>query len=151
MSELLVEMFRDYHFIGLAEFEAKHGVKVQATPALAAAVVELPNEISRSETWVPKRGGLKAAGKRQESANFLQRSFFDVAVQFFVCCSAAFGPNDFRTAEKQMLQCSFCSAALQATAHPKGAQTGETPRKMGGISQGAVELTTSHRGRIGWQ
>ena len=49
--------------------------------------------VSRSETWVPKRGGLKAAGKRQESATFLQRSFFDVAVQFFVCCSAAFGPN----------------------------------------------------------
>ena len=60
-----------------------------------------------------KRGGLKAAGKRQESATFLQRSFFDVAVQFFVCCSAAFGPNDFRTAEKTMLQCSSCSAALR--------------------------------------
>ena len=68
---------------------------------------------SRSETWVPKRGGLKPAGKRQESTTFLQRSFFDVAVQFFVCCSAAFGPNDFRTAEKPMLQCSFCSAALR--------------------------------------
>ena len=65
------------------------------------------------ETWVPKRGGLKPAGKRQESATFLQRSFFDVAVQFFVCCSAAFGPNDFRTAEKPMLQCSFCSAAFR--------------------------------------
>ena len=62
---------------------------------------------------MPKRGGLKAAGKRQESATFLQRSFFDVVVQFFVCCSAAFGPNDFRTAEKTMLQCSFCSAALR--------------------------------------
>ena len=70
-------------------------------------------KISRSETWVPKRGGLKPAGKRQESATFLQRSFFDVAVQFFVCCSAAFGPNDFRTAEKPMLQCSFCSAAFR--------------------------------------
>ena len=70
-------------------------------------------ELSRSETWVPKRGGLKPAGKRQESATFLQRSFFDVAVQFFVCCSAAFGPNDFRTAEKPMLQCSFCSAAFR--------------------------------------
>ena len=69
--------------------------------------------LSRSETWVPKRGGLKAAGKRQESATFLQRSFFDVAVQFFVCCSAAFGPNDFRTAEKTMMQCSSCSAALR--------------------------------------
>ena len=78
--------------------------------------VALRNEspsFSRSETWVPKRGGLKAAGKRQENATFLQRSFFDVAVQFFVCCSAAFGPNDFRTAEKPMLQCSFCSAALR--------------------------------------
>ena len=62
---------------------------------------------------MPKRGGLKSTGKRQESATFLQRSFFDVAVQFFVCCSAASGPNDFRTAEKPMLQCSFCSAALR--------------------------------------
>ena len=62
---------------------------------------------------MPKRGGLKAAGKRQESATFLQRSFSDVAVQFFVCCSAASGPIDFRTAEKPMLQCSFCSAALR--------------------------------------
>ena len=69
--------------------------------------------ISKSETWVPKRGGLKPAGKRQESATFLQRSFVDVAVQFFVCCSAAFGPNDFRIAEKPMLQCSFCSAAFR--------------------------------------
>ena len=60
--------------------------------------------------WVPKRGGLKPAGKRQESATFLQRSFFDVAVQFFVCCSAAFGPNEFRTAEKPMLQGSFSAA-----------------------------------------
>ena len=79
-----------------------------ATAALLAATF-----VSRSETWVPKRGGLKPAGKRQESATFLQRSFFDVAVQFFVCCSAAFGPNDFRTAEKRMLQCSFCSAAFR--------------------------------------
>ena len=70
-------------------------------------------KVSRSETWVPKRGGLKAAGKRQESATFLQRSFFDFAVQFFVCCTAAFGPNDFRIAEKTMLQCSSCSAALR--------------------------------------
>ena len=70
-------------------------------------------QFSRSETWVPKRGGLKPAGKRQQSATFLQRSFFDVAVQFFACCTAAFGPNDFRTAEKPMLQCSSCSAALR--------------------------------------
>ena len=69
-------------------------------------------KFSKSETWVPKRGGLKPAGKRQESATFLQRSDFDVAVQFFVCCSAAFGANDVRTAEKRMLQCRFCSAAF---------------------------------------
>ena len=68
---------------------------------------------SRSETWVPKRGGLKPAGKRQESATFLQRSFFDVAVQFFACCSAAFGQNDIRIAEKPMLQYNFCSAAFR--------------------------------------
>ena len=60
---------------------------------------------------MPKRGGLKPAGKRQESATFLQRSFFDVAVRFLVCRSAASGPNDFRTAEKPMLQCSLVSAA----------------------------------------
>ena len=62
---------------------------------------------------MPKRGSLKSAGKRQESATFLQRSFFDVAVQFFVCCSAASGTNAVRTAEKRMLQCSFCSAAFR--------------------------------------
>ena len=69
--------------------------------------------IRRSSTWVPKRGGLKSAGKRQESATFLQRNFFNVSVQFFVCCSAAFGQNDFRTAEKRMLQCNLCSAAFR--------------------------------------
>ena len=61
----------------------------------------------------PKRGGLKSAGKRQESATFLQRSFFNAALQFFACCSAAFGKNDFHTAEKRMLQCNFCSAAFR--------------------------------------
>ena len=65
------------------------------------------------KTWVPKCGSLKSAGKRQESATFLQRSFFDVAVQLFVCCSAAFGQNDVGTAEKRMLQCNFCSAAFR--------------------------------------
>ena len=49
----------------------------------------------------------------QESATLLQRSFFDVAVQFFARCSAAFGQNDFRATEKPMLQCNFCSAAFQ--------------------------------------
>ena len=71
----------------------------------------------------PKRGclnvgGLKPAGKRQESATFLRRSFFEVAVQFFICCSAAFGRNDFHAAEKRMLQCNFCSAALRKLRFP---------------------------------
>ena len=46
---------------------------------------------SGTSSWEPKCGILKSAGKRQESATFLQRSFSDVAVQFFACCSAAFG------------------------------------------------------------
>ena len=62
---------------------------------------------------MPKRGSLKSAGNRQESATFPQRRFFNVAVQFFVCCSAAFGQNDVGTAEKRMLQCKFCSAAFR--------------------------------------
>ena len=91
----------------LSSFCLFYKIQYQETTVAVSAA------FSRSETWVPKRGGLKAAGKRQESATFLQRSVFDVAVQFFVCCSAAFGPNDFRTAEKTMLQCSSCSAALR--------------------------------------
>ena len=43
---------------------------------------------------------MKSIGKGQESATFLQRVFFNVAVQFFACCSAAFGKNDVCTAEK---------------------------------------------------
>ena len=66
---------------------------------------------------MPKHGGLRSAGKRQESATFLQRSFFNVALQFFACCSAALGQNDFRIAEQRimlrMLQCNFCSAAFR--------------------------------------
>ena len=57
---------------------------------------------------MPKHGSLKSAGKRQESTTFLQRSFFNVAVQFFARCSAVFGQSDVRTAEIRMLQCSFC-------------------------------------------
>ena len=56
-----------------------------------------------------KRGSLKSAGKRQENATFLQCSFFNVALQFFACCSAAFGQNDIRAAESQC--CSATSAA----------------------------------------
>ena len=44
---------------------------------------------------------------------FLQRSFFNVALLFFACCSAAFGQNDIRTADKPILQCNFCSAAFR--------------------------------------
>ena len=62
---------------------------------------------------MPKRGSLKSAGKRQESATFLQRSFSNVALQFFACCSTAFGQNDFLIAEKRVLQCNFCSAAFR--------------------------------------
>ena len=62
---------------------------------------------------MPKRGSLKSAGKRQARTTFLQRSFFNVALQSFACCSAAFGTNDFRTAEKRMSQCNFCSATFQ--------------------------------------
>ena len=60
-----------------------------------------------------KCGSLRSAGKRQESATLLQRSFFNVPVQFFACCSAAFGKNDFRIAEKRMLKCNFCSATFR--------------------------------------
>ena len=56
---------------------------------------------------------MKSAGKRQESATFLLRSFCNVAMQFFVCCSAAFGQNDVGTAEKRMLQRNFCNAAFR--------------------------------------
>ena len=46
---------------------------------------------------MPKSGSLKSAGKRQESATFLQRYFLNVVMQFFVCCTAALiignGPN----------------------------------------------------------
>ena len=55
-------------------------------------------------------GSLNVAGKRQESATFLQRSLCNVAMQFYVCCSAAFGKNDVRIEEKRLLQCNFCSS-----------------------------------------
>ena len=57
----------------------------------------------------------------QESAILLHRSFFNVAVlQFFACCSAAFGKNDVRTAEKRMLQCNFCSSQRVRGGEPEG-------------------------------
>ena len=62
---------------------------------------------------MPKRGSLKSAGKRQESATFLQRSYSNVAVQFFRLLQRSFGQNDIRIAEKRMLQCNFCSATFR--------------------------------------
>ena len=72
----------------------------------------------KGELAGPKRGSLNVgsmtcARKRQESATFLQRSFFNIAVQFFVCCSVAFGKNDVHTTEKRMLQRNFPKIAAQ--------------------------------------
>ena len=62
----------------------------------------------------PKRGSLNVGARNpQESATFLQHSFFNVAVQSFVRCSAAFGKSDFRIAGKRMLQCNFCRATFR--------------------------------------
>ena len=55
--------------------------------------------------WNPQESGRKAPLS-------CTAAFSSAAVQFFACCSAASGPNDFRTAEKPMLQCS--SAAQQS-------------------------------------
>ena len=67
--------------------------------------------LSRSEMWVPKRGGLKAAGKRLESATFLQRSFFDVAVQF------SFAAAQLVVQMTSALQQSQCCSAVPAAQH----------------------------------
>ena len=50
---------------------------------------------------MPKRGSLKSAAKREESATFGQRSFRNVAMHAFVSCGPAFGKNDVRIAEKR--------------------------------------------------
>ena len=52
-----------------------------------------------SSSAIARRVWLASLGKRQESATFLQRSFCNVEVQLFACCSAAFGQNDVRIAE----------------------------------------------------
>ena len=62
---------------------------------------------------MPKRGSLKSAGKRQESATFLQRSDFDVALQFFACCGAASEKVKMTSA----LQKSRCCSAVSAAQH----------------------------------
>ena len=59
----------------------------------------------------PKHGCLNVgAWKRQESANFLQRSLFNVAVQFFACCSAASGKM---TSGLQKSKCWSATSAAQ--------------------------------------
>ena len=79
---------------------------------------------------MPRRGSLKCAGKRQESATFLQRSFFNVALQFFARCSAAFGQNGIRSAEKPML----VAVQLLQRSIPKTAA--QLPFFAGGMLQG---------------
>ena len=88
---------------GLLHYGGKGGNHFHCT------VEPSPGHTSKSETWVPKRGGLKPAGKRHFPAT-----------QRFRCCSAvfrllqrSFWYNDVRIAEKRMLQCSFCSAAFR--------------------------------------
>ena len=90
-------------------------VEQLAPPGMILALrVELVPDCSAG----PKRGSLNVwAWKRQEIATFLPRSFVYVAVQFFGRCSAAFGRNDFRTAEKWMSQCNFCSATFRRLQH----------------------------------
>ena len=65
--------------------------------------------------WEPKCGSLKSTGKLQESATFLQRSFFNVALQFFGGCSATFGQM------MSALQKSGCCSATSAAQLPKTA------------------------------
>ena len=62
-----------------------------------------------------KRGSLKSqeSGRKAPLSCKLQRSFFNVALQFCTCCSAAFGQDGICIAEKPMFQCNFCSAAFR--------------------------------------
>ena len=60
---------------------------------------------------MPKRGSLKSAGKRQESATFLQRSFFNVAVQF------SFAAAQLLVKMTSALQKSKCYSATSAAQH----------------------------------
>ena len=82
--------------------------------AASGEVRKLPGKfpVSRSEMWVPKRGGLKFAGKRQESATFLQRSFFDVAVQFSFAAAQLLVQMT-----SSALQKSQCCSAVSAAQH----------------------------------
>ena len=72
--------------------------------------------------WEPKRGSLKPAGKCQESATFLQRSFFNVAMQFvFVaaqllkseCCRATSAAQPPQLSENCSATSVFACGMLQ--------------------------------------
>ena len=78
--------------------------------------------LSRSETWVPKRGGLKAAGKRQESATFLQRSFFDVLLCSFSFAAAQLLVQIMTSALQKSQCCSAVSAKSQRSIPKTAAQ-----------------------------
>ena len=54
---------------------------------------------------------LKSEGSGRKAP--LQCSFFNIAIQFFVCCSATSGENGIRIAEKRISQCTFCSATFE--------------------------------------
>ena len=66
----------------------------------------------------PKRGSLTVgAWNPQESGRgvplFCNAAFLTVAMQFSFVAAQLLGKSDVRTAEKRMLQCSFCSATFR--------------------------------------
>ena len=75
-------------------------------------------DISRSETWVPKRGGLKAAGKAAGKRHF-------PATQLFRCCSAVFSfccSASFLVQMTSALQKRQCCSAVPAAQHSEKLQ-----------------------------
>ena len=78
-------------------------------------ILSSSNEESQCLHWlrgrqhVGARPHLKGRAKARALATTLwveqqaRRSFFNVAMHFFACCSAAFGQNDIRIAAKPML------------------------------------------------
>ena len=76
-------------------------------------VLKAPVCISKTETWVPKRGGLKPAGKRQESAAFLH------AVFSMLQCSFSFVAAQLLVQMTSALQTSECCSAVSAAQLPR--------------------------------
>ena len=72
-SELTLEVFGDYAFINAADFEARHGVKLQNCPELSQHVIEIPNELNKME-----KGLLMQAGDGTKTLRVCNRvgSFF---------------------------------------------------------------------------